>query len=293
MFHLAVMGDIHSNHIAWETCIRHALREGADEFLFLGDFISDCPYPQKTMRIVYEMQRRYPCYFIRGNREDYMLNHRAHPEERWTYSSASGNLLYTYDNLTDQDLDFYESLDIHGIYMKEGFPPFRFCHGSFTSSSELLIPENKKMEQYMDALDVELLISGHTHIQESRTYQGKKIIHPGSVGLPWYHGGKTQYMMLHGTGQGWKEEFFQLSYDVEAAVREFETSGIYEKAHYWAELAVHTLKTGDDYSTPCLQLAMKLCEEAEGRVSWPDIDEKYWQQAAEKFGITACNPNFT
>lgn len=90
---IAVIGDIHSNHIALETCIRHALDRNVDEFLFLGDYISDCPYPQKTMKVIYEMREKYRCFFIRGNREDYMLNHRKNPENNWTYCSASGNLL--------------------------------------------------------------------------------------------------------------------------------------------------------------------------------------------------------
>ena len=50
---LAVIGDIHSNHIALETCIEHALARNVDEFLFLGDYVSDCPYPQRTMKIIY------------------------------------------------------------------------------------------------------------------------------------------------------------------------------------------------------------------------------------------------
>ena len=285
MFHLAVIGDIHSNHTALETCIRHALAQGADEFLFLGDYISDCPFPQKTMQIIYEMRRRFPCHFIRGNREDYMLRHRANPAERWTFSSASGNLLYTYENLTDEDLDFFAGLEIQGVYHREGYPPFRYCHGSPASSNELLIPKNEHTAVCMAALDTELLVSGHTHIQEGRTYGNKRLLHPGSAGLPWYYGGKTQYMMLHGTELGWEEDFYQLPYDVETVKKEFETSGIYEKAHFWAKLAVHTLETGEDYSTSCLQLAMQLCEEAEGSVRWPDIDEQYWQQAAERFGI--------
>jgi len=82
-----------------------------DEFLFLGDYISDCPYPQKTMKVIYEMREKYRCFFIRGNREDYMLNHRKNPENNWTYCSASGNLLYTYENLSEKDFDFYEKMD--------------------------------------------------------------------------------------------------------------------------------------------------------------------------------------
>lgn len=282
---IAIIGDIHSNHIALETCIRHALDQKADEFLFLGDYISDCPYPQKTMEIIYKMMNQYKCYFIRGNREDYMLDHRKNPGERWTYSSASGSLLYTYENLSKADLDFYESLDIQGIYRKEDYPVFRYCHGSLTSSRELLLPDNENMETIMENLDVDLLISGHTHTQESRIYGNKKLIHPGSVGCPWYHGGKTQYMILHGTNNGWEEKFFQLDYDVNAVKREFETSGLLKKAPYWAKTVLHTLYTGDDFTTPCLKLAMKMCEETEGSVNWPDIPEKYWEMAAKIFGI--------
>ena len=237
------------------------------------------------MRIIYDMKEKYICHFIRGNREDYMLNHRKNPDERWTYSSASGSLRYTYENLTDKDFDFFESMDIKGIYQKEGYPAFRYCHGSLTASNELLLPENENTEKVMENLDVNLLIAGHTHIQDSIMYGNKKLIHPGSVGIPWYYDGKTQYAILHGTENGWEEDFFQLSYDVDLIVKEFETSGLAGKAHFWSKLNIHALETGDDYTSPCLQLAMKLCREAEGSVTWPDIDEIYWKEAAEHFGI--------
>ena len=284
-YQIAVIGDIHSNHVALEKCIGHALEREVDEFLFLGDYISDCPYPPRTMRVIYEMDRKYHCRFIRGNREDYMLQHRDHPEERWTYSSASGNLLYTYENLTDRDFAFYEKLDIQGIYKKEGYPVFRYCHGSLTRSNELLTSENDNLRNIMADLDVDLLISGHTHTQEVLETEGKRLIHPGSVGIPWYYDGKTQYMILHRTNQGWNEEFFQLDYDRKTVEEEFKTSGIMEKAFSWSKLNLHALATGNDCTTPCLQLAMKLCRESEGNVAWPDIPEKYWQQALKEYGI--------
>lgn len=280
---LAVIGDIHSNHIALETCISHALKRKVDEFLFLGDYISDCPYPQKTMEIIYEMDQKYHCTFIRGNREDYMLNHRKDSQEKWTYSSASGNLRYTYENLTKRDFDFFEKMDIQGIYEREGCPSFRYCHGSLTKSNESLTSQNENLENIMDSLDVDLLVSGHTHIQKSMEFGSKRLVHPGSVGIPWYHDGKTQYMILHGTEYGWKEEFFQLSYDVDTVKEEFRTSGIIEKALYWSKLNIHALETGDDYTSHCLLLAMELCKEAEGEVIWPDISEKYWKEAFHNF----------
>ena len=89
-------------------------------------------------------------------------------------------------------------------------------------------------------------------------------------------------MILHGTDKGWEEELFQLNYDVNTVKEEFRTSGIMEKAFYWSKLNLHALSTGNDYTTPCLQLARKLCKEAEGSVLWPDIPEKYWEMAYQK-----------
>lgn len=284
-YKIAVIGDIHSNYVGLERCIEHMLFQKPDEFLFLGDYISDCPYPQKTMQIVYEMNRNYKCSFIRGNREDYMLNHRKNPEERWTYSSASGSLLYTYENLTEKDFSFFESLDIKGYFEKEGYQPFRYCHGSLVRSNEILEPGAENTVQLMSGLDVDLLVSGHVHFQEEKSYGKKKILHPGAVGVSWYFDGKTQCMMLHGEKSGWEAEFFQLKYDVEKLVKDFENSGLLEKAPYWSRITIHTLRTGKDHNLACLNRAMQLCEEAEGSVTWPDIPEKYWQQAVREFGI--------
>lgn len=284
-YKIAVIGDIHSNYVGLEKCIEHALKQKPDEFLFLGDYISDCPFPQKTMKIVYEMGRDYKCRFIRGNREDYMLNHRKNPAERWTYSSASGSLLYTYENLTERDFRFFESLDIKGYYEKEGYPPFRYCHGSLTRSNEILEPEGENTIRLLKSLDVDLLVSGHVHFQEEKVYDGKMILHPGAVGVSWYFEGRTQYMMLHGIKSGWEAEFFRLDYDVEGLVKDFETSGLNEKAPAWSKITIHTLRTGADKNLACLTRAKELCERAEGTVVWPDIPEKYWQQALQEFGI--------
>lgn len=284
-YKIAVIGDIHSNHVGLERCIEHALSNNVNEFLFLGDYISDCPYPQKTMWIVYEMDQNYPCTFIRGNREDYMLNHRKNPSERWTYSSASGSLLYTYENLTERDFRFFESLGIQGYYEKEGYAPFRYCHGSLTHSNEILKPDAENTVKIMQNLDVDFLVSGHVHFQEEKSYGSRKIYHPGAVGVPWYFDGRTQYMILHGAKNGWEAEFFQLDYDVERLVSEFEASGLNQKAPAWSKITIHTLHTGEDKNSACLELAMKLCEEKEGNASWPDIPEIYWQEALKKFGI--------
>lgn len=49
---IAVMADIHSNHIALEACVAEARRRCAEEFLFLGDYLGELAYPEKTLELL-------------------------------------------------------------------------------------------------------------------------------------------------------------------------------------------------------------------------------------------------
>ena len=73
---IAVMADIHSNVEAFKTCIAEAERRGVTEYIFLGDYLGDMANPQETLKLMDEIKKNYPCTFIRGNKEDYWINHR-------------------------------------------------------------------------------------------------------------------------------------------------------------------------------------------------------------------------
>jgi predicted phosphodiesterase len=58
---LALLGDIHSNDLALKVCLEYCSKEGVEGYLFLGDYVSDCPEPQKTDNItesIIESQKR-------------------------------------------------------------------------------------------------------------------------------------------------------------------------------------------------------------------------------------------
>ena len=69
---IAVFSDIHSNHTALEACFRTAEARGADLWVFLGDYVSDCANPRATMELLYRARREHDCVFIKGNREEYI-----------------------------------------------------------------------------------------------------------------------------------------------------------------------------------------------------------------------------
>ena len=49
---IAVFSDIHGNHAAFEQCIKYALTNNINKFIFLGDYLGEFPYPQKTMEMI-------------------------------------------------------------------------------------------------------------------------------------------------------------------------------------------------------------------------------------------------
>ena len=279
---IAVFSDIHANHSALQAAIDYAVARGITNFVLLGDYVTDCPYPQKTMELIYVIKQYFRSYIIRGNREEYLLNYRKSGEGAWKKGSASGALLYTYNNLTDKDFNFFDSLPNYGIYKIKGFSGFEYCHGSPTDTIELLFKEKRNTKKVLSHLKEGVLLHGHNHIQGSYTYRGKTAVNPGSVGLPWYFGGKTQFCILHGNGKTWEEEYVQLDYDRKEILREFGESGICEFAPAWAAVTMHTIRTGVDLNQTVLLRAMRLCEQERGVVRWPNIPEKYWAIALKE-----------
>ena len=273
---VAVFSDIHSNYVALQACFDYCVSKGITRFLLLGDYVTDGPFPAKTMELLYMLRQYFQCTFIRGNREQYLLDYRKAGAKGWKNGSASGALLYTYESLTMRDISFFDTLPIHARWEEPGFAPIELCHGSPSSASELLFKDKRNTRKTLAALDCDYLVHGHNHIQEAYKYLEKKCWNPGSIGIPWRYGGKTQFMVLHSDGSEWAYEHIQLDYDREAYFAAFEESGIMEKAPAWCALTLHTLRTGVDLSKNVLLRAMQLCKEDRGKAVWPDIPEIFW-----------------
>lgn len=278
---IAVFSDIHGNHIAWQECLNYALDRGADTFLFLGDYLGELAYPQKTMKKIYELKEKYPCYFVRGNKEDYWQYFEDYGEVGWKeYDSTTGALYYAYNEMTKEDREFFRCMPIaQKICPDENLPVFTICHGSPSSTTDQLLADSDLSYKILEESDTSLIICGHTHLQEKIEKNGKRILNPGSIGTSLKSGGKTQFMLLHEKDGEWQEEFVSLDYDRNAVVNELKTSGLYEKAPFWCKITEHMLYTGEPAHGSVLSRAMELCRQETGECQWPQIPEKYYEQA--------------
>ncbi len=299
---LAVLADIHSNYIALERCMEYALARGIREFLFLGDYIGEMAYPERTMALLYDYKERCACTFIRGNKENYWIRYRAGGEKGWReYDSTTGALWYAYHHLTDRDIDFFEGLPAASRLRYGSLPPLMACHGSPYSESEDMRAGTEHAREILEQSDTDWILCAHTHRQEKMIWQGRTMLNPGSVGHSLGAEGKSQFMILHGVtddsderqqgGAGWacygnwQEEFITLDYDREEVICQLAQSGLRDRAANWCRVTEYTLRGGSEkiHHAKVIERVMALCEEGEGQCRWPDIPEKYWEMAIKEF----------
>ena len=291
---LGIISDIHSNIIALKACIEYMESVACDEYLFLGDYVSDTPYTRETMDFLYEFMKKVPCHFLRGNREEYMLSQKEviannREKEKWSWNSASGNLLFAYEQLTERDFAFFENLPITFRYEKEGYPAITCCHGSPSSSRELLLVGEDNTKEWLDDVDTDYLICAHTHYPGEMEYHGKRYYNSGCVGIAINDCGVAQCMILEDVTENgktaWKPTFLKISYDNKKVVEDIRKSGLLDKAPWFINSNIQILLTGIDHSAELVAAASKKAAEADQDAAWPRIEEKYFEEAAGEVGV--------
>ena len=288
---VGVIADIHSNQTAFRACVDYMVNAGCEEFLLLGDFISDTAGTRQTMELLYELMKQFPCHVLRGNREEYMIEQRRarkqkEEEKYWIANSASGNLLYTYEQLTERDLDFFESLPITFCYEKEGYPAITCCHGSPVNTRELLWLDSERTKEVLDEIDTGYLLAAHTHYPGISTHHGKTYMNTGSSGIAIGDPGYAHAIILESGQNEWKPEFLRIPYDINQVIQDIFSSGLYDMAPWFLNNNLHILLTGTDLTPDLVHLAEKLQKEnAADAKEWPHIEEKYFAQAADSLKI--------
>ena len=278
---IAALGDIHSNHYALEACIHWIENNNINGIAFLGDYLTDCPYPQKTMTLLKELSQKYPSWFVRGNREDYLINHHKNPDDNWCYNSNVGSLLYTYNNLTCDDLDFFEGMPISLNVKISGYPPFTICHGTPDSNKQLVYAGTDLADQVLANLTTDMLLGGHSHVTFIYESCGKTMANGGSVGCSVNGQNNAQFTVIESHGGVWQAELISVEYDVKKAIDEIYTSDFIKKANVWARAVANILLTGNHYILNIIDIVKKLSQD-EGL---PFETEELWQRAAKQLGI--------
>ena len=283
---LAVISDIHGNYKALEAfesyiAERKAAGEGVDEILILGDYFADGPDPKRVMRLLRDLEKEYPCHFVLGNREEYLLDNRKKPQG-WKVSSPNGMLFFVDQRLDEEILSFMEGLARIRRLSFDGGKDITICHGSPNNTRGNFMEDPGLRARCMKTLDCEYLVGGHTHKQEVVTSYNKTYVNPGALGLAIDGVGcHAPFAIMASTESGeWKTELQSIPYDIDGYLKDFEESGLLQAGCVLARATRKTLLTGINYF-------FKMIIEVRRRTGLPtyEVPEEIWEEVAKDFEV--------
>lgn len=283
---IIVISDIHSNYAAFESAFKTVEIINPDGIIFLGDYVTDFPYPQRTMELLYKYKSAYKCWFLRGNREDYLLQHRKNQNDGWCLSSSVGSFLYTYENLTEVDLDFFGKLP-HCLEIEfDNFPVITACHGSPKSTTENILLNLSAQIKYANRIKGNILLCGHSHHRKIVSVKDKQIIFCPSLGLPqdneqYEH---TWITLLTCSDNRVKAEFLDIKFNADTLIDDYRKSDLIKYAPVFSECIIKNLQLNNDIAYQCVVLAWDYANK-DNFCSGKILPEKYWIQAAKELKI--------
>jgi putative phosphoesterase len=198
---VAALADVHGNAPALAAVLAEVEHDEPDLVVFCGD-LTWGSLPQETLALVRALE--IPCRFVRGNADRAVGTDTESTRGAWMVSVH-----------TDDDLAFLAAFEPTVTVDVEGLGKVCFSHGSPRSDEECVTertPE-ERVREFIDGVDVQTVVTAHTHMQYDRRVAGIRLLSPGSVGLP-YEGSRGAFWALLGSDV----ELRRTDYDVEAAV---------------------------------------------------------------------------
>jgi putative phosphoesterase len=195
----AALYDVHGNLPALEAVLAEVERESVDTIVFGGD-IAAGPFPRQTVDLV----RSLDAVSIRGNTD-------------WRRGGEWGAHEWVWDQLGQEPSEWLTALPMHLV-----LDDVLFCHATPRSDTEIVTPvtTDDELARILVGVEQELVVAGHTHMQQDRLVDRWRFVNPGSVGRP-YEDAPGAYWAIVGD----VVELRRTDYDLVAAAAATRASG--------------------------------------------------------------------
>lgn len=187
---VAVLADIHGNLPALEAVLQDVAAAGVDAVVLNGD-LADGPMPAETLDLLEDLGER--AIWVRGNTDRDLASAfdgtfqptglaANAPPEYFAWCAARIGQAHR-DRLAR--LPLMVTVDVDGL------GPVAFCHATARDDNEFILVDSPIGHFQAAFADVpeQTVVVGHTHMPFDRLADTRRIINPGSVGLPYGHGG--------------------------------------------------------------------------------------------------------
>ena len=208
---IALISDIHGNYEALKQVLKKIDEMCIEEIYCLGDVVG---YYSQVNECCDELRKRnVKC--VMGNHDWYMASGTKCERSK----SVNDCLDYQRKIITEENLKWIRTFPVminaYGISM---------VHGGWNNPiDEYLVPN----EDYFNAIEGSIFVSGHTHIQQVKNYNHKTYCNPGSVGQPRDGDNRAAFAVYDGE----KFEICRVGYDIEKVGRLMNDAG-FNKYYY-------------------------------------------------------------
>jgi predicted phosphodiesterase len=223
---IAVLADIHGNLPALQTVVAHIDQWRPDEVVVAGDVVNRGPRPLECLQIIEEKKSHAGWLVVRGNHEDYVINHtrpnapRSGPEfeiyrtSYWTLNQLDGQV----GSL--KDLPFQISLSA-----PDG-GEIRTVHASMLNNRDGIFPDttDEYLRQQIAPPPAAICV-GHTHQALTRFIDDTLVVNAGSVGMPFDGDNRAAYAQLTWHNNQLLANIIRLEYDKDRTDRDFFETG--------------------------------------------------------------------
>jgi predicted phosphodiesterase len=220
---VAVLADIHANRPALDAVLDEPDVAGADAVVLLGD-IALGPMPVPTLDRLGALGDR--AVWVHGNCEREMVTAFDGGE---VPGPNAADAIATAALIGREHRDRLDRLPLTVALDIDGLGPTLFCHASPRRDDEMLLVDSppQRWAAALDGVDAAVVVCGHTHMPFDRLAGGRRVVNPGSVGMPYGHPGAGWALLGPGV------TLRQTRYDAEAAAQVIGASE-YPGARAWA-----------------------------------------------------------
>jgi putative phosphoesterase len=210
---VAALYDIHAVLTPLEAVLADVEREGVDAIVLGGDLVAG-PQPEETLARLRALPG--PVYWVRGNHERMLGDEAALLADGWPLATWAAT------QHTEEERDFLVGLP-ETVELDLPLGRVLFCHATPRSDEEIVTPitTDERLAAILDGVGADVVVAGHTHMQDDRTVGGVRWVNAGSVGMP-YDGraGRAFWALVGDT-----VELRATPFDVEDTIAEISAAG--------------------------------------------------------------------
>lgn len=180
---IALISDIHGNLVALHAVLDALEAQFVEKIVCLGDVAIFGPQPRETLQCL----RLLACPIVMGNTDAWALRPTVHPIRNENSVRFNDIEFWGAMQLTREDRAFIRTFP-STITLDLGGGATLLCyHGSPRSFDEGIgaTTPDTTVEAMLAGFQARVMAGGHTHTPMVRRHQGRLLVNPGSVGLPY------------------------------------------------------------------------------------------------------------